>query len=87
MAKRPLPKPLLTYRVREGRYHRCNGYRCWRERGFVAERRVYLFWLFPIWSPVRDGEWRSTRERAKADLDRDAWLRSPLSEPQIFQVN
>ena len=90
MAKRHLPFNnylLPTYRVREGIYESCNGYSCHRKRGFLAERRVLLFWCISIWWPLRDGDWRDSASSAKSDIDRDAGLRLPLSEPQVFRVH
>jgi hypothetical protein len=73
------------YRVREARVEVCNGHRCWNERRFIAERRVSLFGLLSWWWPVLDAEWRITAHYARCDAERDARLRSPLAEPELFE--
>ena len=74
----------MQYRIREARIEVCNGRRCWHERRFSAERRVILFGLLPIWWPVLDWDWRATKTEAKRDIERDAQLRAPLSEPEFI---
>lgn len=73
------------YRVREARVEVCNGYRCWHERRFIAERRVTIFGLLSWWWPVLDGEWRPTAHAARCDAERDAKLRAPLAAPEFFE--
>lgn len=76
------------YRVREARVEVCNGYRCWNERRFIAERRVFIFGLRLWWWPVLDAEWRKFIDQASADAERDYSLRAKpflkkvLSEPK-----
>lgn len=72
------------YRVREARVEVCNGYRCWRERRFIADRRVFVLW-FSFWWPAESALWRITASQAQADAECDADLRSPLSPPIILE--
>ena len=66
---------LPRYRVREAQVEVCNGYRCWKERRFIAERRVVAFGLHLWWWPVPNAEWRVTVELAAGDAERDRCLR------------
>lgn len=66
------------YRIRQARVEVCNGYRCWREKRFGAERRISAFGIFYFWWPVSDFGWRATREQAEFDAMQDANLREPL---------
>jgi hypothetical protein len=74
----------MTYRVREAIVDVCNGYTCWRDRRFIAERRVTLFGLVSWWWPVTDGKWRETSHEARQDAESDARLRAPLAAPEYF---
>ena len=74
------------YRIEEGRVSVCNGYTCWIERRFIAKRKIRLFGLFTIWWFLPDGEWRKTLDEAKADADRDAEIRLPLSKPNMYSA-
>lgn len=75
----------MEYRVREARIEVCNGYQCWHERRFIAERRVSLFGVLSWWWPVIDGDWRPMAHVARCDAERDAKLRAPLADPEFFQ--
>ncbi|MFV1530631.1 hypothetical protein [Phaeobacter sp. JH209A] len=77
---------MAEYRVREARVEVCNGYRCWRERRFCAERRVSVLGLLFWWWPVIDFGWRKTEAQALEDAQRDAGLRAPLAKPRLFEV-
>ena len=76
----------MKYRVREALVEVCNGYRCWHERKFIAERRITLFGALGWWWPVLDGDWRWSAEIARRDAIRDAHLRAPLGAPEIVEV-
>lgn len=71
----------MYYRTREARIEVCNGYTCWHERRFHAERLVRL-WFLSWWWPVTDGAWRKTREEALRDVEYDRHLHGELSPPQ-----
>lgn len=72
------------YRVREARVSICTGYGAgWKERRFVAERRVVVFGWRLWWWPVLGVHWRATIEQATADAKHDASLRS---EPYLKKV-
>lgn len=77
---------MSTYRVREARVEVCNGYRCWFERRFAAERRISLFGLISFWWPVTNGGWRTTACAAHADAEADMELRAPLAKPQTLDL-
>tara|TARA_Y100000310_G_scaffold211266_1_gene212021 strand:- start:4162 stop:4386 length:225 start_codon:yes stop_codon:yes gene_type:complete len=64
------------FRVREATVEVCNGYRCWHERRFIAERKIKT-WLFSFWWLVIDAEWRKTREDAVRDIIRHKNLCKP----------
>lgn len=74
------------YRVREEVVLVLGGYRDRHERRFLAERILWIFWLFPIWSPVRDGAWRRSSAEARRDAEHDAWLRGRRSDPVYFEL-
>lgn len=73
-----------SYRVRQARVEVCNGYHCWIERRWIAERRALLLWLFPIWWPV--GDCRASEGAARRDAVEDAVLRLPLDPPSSVEV-
>lgn len=75
----------MEYRVREARVEVCNGYRCWHERRFIAERRLTLLGIISWWWPVIDCNWRKTAHESRIDAERDADLRKPLTAPEVFQ--
>lgn len=75
----------MTYRVREAVVEVCIGSRCWRARRFIAERRVRLLGVLPVWWPVANGEWRRDSDLARADAEGGARLRKPLSAPIVFE--
>lgn len=73
---------MTEYRIRWSVITVGNGYRLYRERRCIAERRVMLFWLLPIWSPLFGADWRATEEQALRDVEYDRQLRSPLPDPK-----
>lgn len=77
----------MDYRVREARIEVCNGYRCWHERRFVAERRVRFLGVLSWWWPVIDCEWRTTAQEARTDAEKDSKLRAPLTPHEFFHSN
>jgi hypothetical protein len=48
----------------------------------MAERRVRLLGIVPVWWPV-DGEWRWTEADAENDIDDDLRHRQPLPPARI----
>ncbi|MDD8024570.1 MAG: hypothetical protein PHX82_15860 [Paracoccaceae bacterium] len=75
----------MEYRVREGRVEVCDGHRCWRDRRYIAERRVSFFGVLSWWWPVINGDWRTSAHEARDDAEMDAKLRAPLADPEFFQ--
>jgi hypothetical protein len=75
---------MSDYRIRQAVVEVCNGWQCWRDKRFIAERRIRFLGLIDIWWPVADGAWRESAKAAKRDLEHDNWLRSPLSKPIYF---
>ncbi len=73
------------YRIKAARIEDCDGYRCRRVRGFIAQRRVQVLGVFGFWWPV--GEWRRSDIEAQADARRDADLRRPLPRPREFRYD
>jgi hypothetical protein len=78
---------MAEYRVREARVQVCNGYHCWRERRFVAERRISVLGLLSWWWPVWDFAWRRTEAQAVEDMHWDASMRAPLAKPRLYEVH
>ncbi|KAB2543271.1 hypothetical protein AL035_02055 [Salipiger aestuarii] len=74
----------MRYRIRKARIEVCDGSHCWHTRRFIAERRINLFGFIPIWWAVIDARWRCTPADARVDVDRDAKLRAPLSDPEFI---
>jgi hypothetical protein len=72
---------LADYRVREARIEVCNGYTCWRERRFRAERKRSFLGLLHFWGSVDDGGWRRAVSEAQGDIDEDVKMRSALMAP------
>lgn len=66
------------YRIRWGIVQVCNGYRCWHERGCIAERWVQIVGPLGFWCSVKDGGWRTSEDRALRDVAHDRHLRTPL---------
>ena len=77
---------MTRYRVREGRVEACNGYRCWTERRFIAERRVVSLGFVALWWPVT-GDWNKTECEAKRDIEYHVSLMRPLSKNKHYVVN
>ena len=67
----------MLYRISERTIEVCNGFRCWYERRFIAERRLSFFGFGLWWWPVLNAEWRGTYEDAGKDIERDQDLRAP----------
>lgn len=49
-----------------------------RRRMCIAERKVRLFYLLPVWWPVEHGNWRSSEADCQKDIDFDGKFRRPL---------
>ena len=47
---------------------------------WIAERRVRLFWVIPIFWPVMNFDWRCSSEEAWGDAARDHDLRESLRQ-------
>jgi hypothetical protein len=75
---------MVKYRIRPGVYERCNGYVCWKCRGFLAEQLITIFGIGLFWFPLSSGGWRPSQEQAMDDIERDKTLRAPL--PPIVEV-
>lgn len=74
------PRPGDDYRVREARVEINDRI----VRRFLAERRILVFGLLPLWWPVTNGNWRHTVRQAEQDAENDAALRAPLAQPKPF---
>lgn len=71
------------YRIRWAVVQRCNGYSCWPERMCIAERRISLLWILPMWWPMDSSRWRITEVEAERDIEACISLRQPLPAPRI----
>lgn len=69
---------VTEYRIRWARVDVCNGYRCWRERRCIAERRISVLGIWSFWFPIGEMQWRTTEEEAMMDVDYDKKMRAPL---------
>jgi len=74
----------MNYRVREARVECCDGYKCWKARRFMAERRVIILRLFGFWWPVSNAEWRDSENEAARDVANDVELRKPLAAIKLY---
>ena len=69
---------MTEYRIRWDRVEVCNGYRCWRERRCIAERRVSVLGIWSLWLPAPECHWRTTEAEAVRDINNDKQMRAPL---------
>ena len=73
---------MADYRIRWSIITVGDGYRLYRERRCIAERRVMLFWIVPVWVPLFGADWRESEEQALRDVEYDRYLRDPLPGPK-----
>ena len=76
----------MEYKISHRRITVCNGYRCWRERRYIAMRRISVLGIFSFWFPSECSEWRLTFDEAHKDAKRDAALRAPLDNSLVVKV-
>ena len=74
---------MSEYRIRWARVEVCNGYRCWRERRCIAERRVSVLGIWSFWWIVDDADWRTTDREAMRDINHDKQMRTPLPASKV----
>lgn len=77
---------MSEYRIREGVVEHCNGYRCWKQRMFIAERKVSFLGLWSFWWPCTNASWRTDGWQAEGDAVADARLRRPLTKPYLVRI-
>lgn len=76
----------MAYRIVEDTIEVCNGYRCWKERMFMAQRQHTALWgCLKWWWPVINAEWRQTRNQAEWDAQADLHLRLPPNKGGVIQ--
>lgn len=68
----------MGYRIVEDTIEVCDGYRCWKERRYMAQRQHSVLWgVLKWWWPCINAEWRGTADEAGRDVQMDWVLRQP----------
>ena len=76
-------RPRQAYRIREAVVEVCNGFRCWKDRRFIAERRVSFLGI-TFWCSLPNARWDTRPDGCENDIRHHIALTQPLSEPIYY---